>query len=89
MNKVAAHTGILENEKADKLAKEFITLDTVGNAHIYYEIISQHVANNRGAIQQMSLCISEQSLQNMLQRNGNQPALLGMLLEYPRGQDID
>ncbi|KAG9299080.1 hypothetical protein G9A89_020393 [Geosiphon pyriformis] len=29
MNKVAAHTGILENEKTDKLAKEFTTLDTV------------------------------------------------------------
>ncbi|KAG9290704.1 hypothetical protein G9A89_011667 [Geosiphon pyriformis] len=29
MNKVAAHAGILENEKADKLAKGSTTLDTV------------------------------------------------------------
>ncbi|KAG9288328.1 hypothetical protein G9A89_021359 [Geosiphon pyriformis] len=29
MNKVAAHTGMLENEKADKLAKESTNLDTV------------------------------------------------------------
>ncbi|KAG9303080.1 hypothetical protein G9A89_005038 [Geosiphon pyriformis] len=31
MNKMAAHTGILENKKADKLAKESTTLDTVDN----------------------------------------------------------
>ncbi|KAG9299076.1 hypothetical protein G9A89_020389 [Geosiphon pyriformis] len=33
INKVAAHTGVFENEKADKLAKEATAFDTVGWAY--------------------------------------------------------
>ncbi|KAG9297682.1 hypothetical protein G9A89_011197 [Geosiphon pyriformis] len=38
MNKVAAHIGILENKKADKLAKESTTLDTIKWAYNAKEI---------------------------------------------------
>ncbi|KAG9296596.1 hypothetical protein G9A89_015188 [Geosiphon pyriformis] len=137
INKMAAHTGVSENEKADKLAKETTAFNTVewaynaknvsyvpfcgrisndkiqrtlgllnqeidwecttkvssqlvfSNVYIYYKIISQHAANGRGAVQQTSSDISKQSLQNMSHGSRNQPALLEMLFEYSKRQDIN